>query len=499
MTSDLHYPEDNGTAGSSGENRNFYGGTRNTSGEDQNTNGGNTYGSGTFGGSAYGSSTYGTDTSGDDLRNQNLSDGYENTGTSGDWEYRVNQIPRTQERSYVYGNGNGAPSRKRKSGRGWMYLLGFITGIVLAVIVFVGIAAYARYRGSRATSDINSKILTFQKMINESFLFDSDVDYNDGMLRGYIEALNDPYSVYYNEEEYAKLKESSSGTYSGIGVMVQQDPATGYVNVIKVFEGSPAKEAGMQKDDIIWKVRGEDVAGMDLNLIVAEIKGQEHTTVDLTVYRPSEQAYIDMTVERRKISVETVSHKMLENNTGYIEVTSFDEVTAGQFIEAFEDLKAQGMKAVIVDLRDNGGGLLSSVTAMLDYLLPEGVLTYTEDKNGTRQYIRSDEAAALDVPMAVLVNGNSASASELFTEAVRDYEVAVVVGTKSFGKGIVQTIYSLGDGTALKLTTSRYYSPNGICIHGDGIIPDYVVEAGTDPETDPQLDKALEVLSGGAG
>ena len=387
---------------------------------------------------------------------------------------------------YVY----RVPQPEKKRGG---FLAGFLTAAILGLLAVSIILIVKRQAAHVDMTDVNTKLDSFKQLIEEQYLFDSDVDYDSGILKGYIEALGDPYSVYYTADEFADLKESSSGTYNGIGVTIQQ-METGSVTIVRVFKGSPAEEAGIQKDDVVTKIEGEEVTDMDLNLVVAKVRGAENTFVHMTVYRPSESRYLEMDVMRKKISVETVTHKMLENQVGYIEVQSFDEVTAGQFKEAFADLKNQGMTSVIVDLRDNGGGLLSAVVEMLDYLLPEGTLTYTEDKNGDRQYYKSDKSAALEVPMAVLTNGNTASASELFTGAVKDYHVAVQVGTKTFGKGIVQTIYSLPDGTGIKITTSRYYSPSGTCIHGEGFTPDIIVE-GKNTEDDEVLQRAVEELT----
>ncbi len=377
---------------------------------------------------------------------------------------------------------------KKKSG----FLAGFLTAAILALCVIAVILVIRKDRTHVDMTTLNGKLDGIKELIDQYYLFDTDVDYDSGMLKGYMEALGDPYSVYYTKEEFDDLKESSSGIYSGIGVTIQQ-MESGTVNIIQVFSGSPAEEAGIVKDDIIYKVEGEETIGKDLNLVVAKVRGPENTSVHMTIYRPSENRYIEMDVMRRKIRVETVTYKMLEDNIGYIEVKSFDEVTADQFKQAFDALKKEGMTSVIVDLRDNGGGLLSAVTDMLDYLLPEGVLTYTENKNGKREYYESDKFAALDVPMAVLTNGNTASASELFTGAVKDYHKAIQVGTQTFGKGIVQSIISLNDGTGIKITTSRYYSPSGICIHGEGFTPDFIVEPG-DGEEDTQLEKAIEEL-----
>ena len=227
-------------------------------------------------------------------------------------------------------------------------------------------------------------------------------------------------------------------------------------------------------------------------MVVAKLKGEEGTTVNVTMYRPSEDTYIDFTVERAVVNVPTVTYKMLENNIGYIQVTEFDEVTVEQFSAAIDDLESQGMEKVIFDLRDNGGGLLTSVCSMLDRILPEELLVYTIDKDGNREEEWAQNPDQIDLPMVVLVNGNTASASEIFAGTLKDYDKAEIIGTTTFGKGIVQTIIPLNDGSALKLTTSEYYTPAGICIHGKGIEPDLTVEYDAEAEEDNQLQAAMD-------
>ena len=344
------------------------------------------------------------------------------------------------------------------------------------------------------SSELEKKLDSMKAMIDTYFLFDkSEADFETGILKGYMDALGDPYTVYYSPEEFDELMESTSGRYSGIGVVVQQN-TNGFITVVRPYLTGPGYAAGIRTDDIIYKVNGEEVTGQDLSLVVTRIKGEAGTTVDLQIYRPSTGEYIDMTVERAEMEIETITYEMLVDNIGYIAMTSFDEVTYDQFMKAYNDLKGQGMQALIVDIRDNGGGLLSSVTDILDDLLPAGVLTYTEDRDGNREYYRSAASASLDVPTVVLVNGYSASASEIFTGVMKEYGAATIVGTKTFGKGIVQVILALGDGSAVKITSSRYFLPSGVCIHGEGIEPDVVIEADPDTEEDDQLMKAIEIL-----
>ncbi len=347
-------------------------------------------------------------------------------------------------------------------------------------------------------SEIREKLSKIDAVINEYYLNESEIDEEkmiEGIYSGYVAGLGENYTTYYTAQEYADLMESSSGEYSGIGVSVSQNVETGVITIVNPFENGPGYEAGMRKDDILFAVEGEEVTGQDINSVVAKIKGEAGTTVDLTVYRPSTDEYIDMTVERRVVQNPTVTYEMKDGNIGYIQVTEFDEVTVEQFSTAISDLQGQGMQGLVVDLRDNPGGLLSSVCDMLDRILPEGnLLVYTMDKDGNREEHYAEDEDSLDLPMIVLVNGNSASASEIFTAALQDYDKATIMGTTTFGKGIVQVILPLDDGSAVKVTQSQYYTPNGVCIHGEGVTPDIEVEYDASSENDNQLDAALEQM-----
>ena len=223
-------------------------------------------------------------------------------------------------------------------------------------------------------------------------------------------------------------------------------------------------------------VDGVGVTGMDLHNVVAMMKGPEATKVKVTVVRDGEPDPVELVITRAKIEIETIEYEMLENNIGYILISGFEEPTPKQFKDAINDLQKQGMKGLVLDLRDNGGGLVDAVVEMLDYILPKGMIVYTEDKYGNREEYKGTDKDVLDLPMTVLINGNSASAAEIFAVAMQDYKAATLVGTTSFGKGIVQTILPLTDGTAVKITISRYFSPKGVCIHGEGVTPDVEVE-----------------------
>ena len=333
-----------------------------------------------------------------------------------------------------------------------------------------------------------------QSYIDRYFLFDyAKEDEESGIYKGMMAGLGDVYTTYYTPDEYASFMESSNGSYSGIGAMLSQDYNTGIITVVKVFDGSPAAEAGIQPDDILYKVKGEEVTGQDLSLVVTDLKGEEGTDVEISMMRDTE--VLDFTLTRRSIEVPTVEYKMLDENIGYIAISEFDDVTDEQFIAALEDLKTQGMKNLTIDLRNNGGGLVDVTCNILDQLLPEGLVVYTEDKNGERQEEYSDAEHYFDGKMAVLVNGNSASASEIFAGAIKDYGVGTLIGTQTFGKGIVQSLFPLSDGSAIKITVSRYYTPAGNNIHGVGITPNIILERDTESEEDNQLQKAMEVLS----
>lgn len=370
--------------------------------------------------------------------------------------------------------------------------------LIVAICVGIGINAVKTETGSKTTisSEVSGKLDFLKDVIDLKYLEKTDEKtLEENIYKGLLQGLNDPYSVYYTKDEYDALKEETSGSYCGIGALVSQNADTGVITAINVFKGSPAEKAGMKNGDIIYKVEDKEVTGEDLNNVVAKMKGEKDTKVKINVYRTSEKEYIDLEVTRDKVDVPTVEHKMLDKSKGigYIQITQFEEVTYDQFKEALDDLKKQGMKSVIFDLRNNPGGLYDTVCEMLDDLLPEGTLVYTKDKDGNKQEKKSD-ANFLDMPMVVLQNENSASASEIFAGAIQDFGAGKIVGTQSFGKGIVQSIIPLSDGSAVKLTVEKYYTPKGVNIHGKGITPDVKVEISKDGKKDNQLQKAIEVI-----
>ncbi|MGN0336979.1 MAG: S41 family peptidase [Lachnospiraceae bacterium] len=351
------------------------------------------------------------------------------------------------------------------------------------------------------TPSVESKIERLADAIDQ--LYYEDVDEEDlvqGLYKGLLEGVGDSYTAYYTPEEYKELMISATSSLSGIGIVMQQNPDTMQVTVNYVYEGSPAEKAGILAGDLIVQAGDAVATSMELSEFATQIRGDEGTTVHLKLYRYG-KGYLELDVERAIIDVPTLKGEMLDDGIGYIMIAEFGNKTAEEFADTVSELKAQGMTSMIVDLRNNPGGIVDSVTAMLDQILPEGVTVWTEDKYGNKKEYTSD-AACLDYPMVVLINGNSASSSEIFAGAIRDYKYGTLIGTKTFGKGIVQSIRRLADGSAIKLTTSRYFTPSGQNIHGEGIEPDIKLEYKyLDPDAteydmmnDNQILKAIEVL-----
>lgn len=345
------------------------------------------------------------------------------------------------------------------------------------------------------------KLSTIEDMIDVYF-YQEDVDdalLEEGVYRGALGALGDPYTCYYTTEELNKLMEQTSGIYYGIGAYVSLDETGLYPMITQPIAGSPAEEADLRPGDIIYEINGESTYGKNLDSAVAMIKGKEGTEVELTIVRSTETDYLHVTLVRRLVEAPTVEFEMLEDGMAYIRITEFSDVTVPQFADALASARGSDMKGLILDLRANPGGSLTAVVDIAKMLLPEGLVVYTEDKYGHRDEYKCDGKREFDKPLVVLVDGNSASASEVLAGAIKDYELGVLVGTKTFGKGIVQKVYSLNDGSAVKMTVSSYYSPKGINIHGTGIEPDKVCEFDAEAyygeeQFDNQLDYAKQVL-----
>lgn len=370
------------------------------------------------------------------------------------------------------------------------FLKGAVCGAVVTSIIVIA-------KGSLDTKHaffeplpmtISEKATVIAAMLEENYIGDFEkTDLADEMYESMAEAMGDPYTVYLTEKQMQAFIQDTGGTISGIGIVITQDE-NGNCFIKEVLENSPAEEAGIKAGDIIRAIDGKDVTGMSVIDISALTKGAKGTKIKITVERNG--ADMDFEVERSNIDLQYVKSDV-DGDIGYIKITEFTKLTANQFEDALKELKSKNIKGLIIDVRDNPGGMIDSVTQIADDLLPEGIITYTVDKNGNKKDFVSAEGE-LDMPIAVLVNGSSASASELFAGALQDYGKGVIVGTQTFGKGIVQGLYSLGDGSGIKITIQKYYTPNGVCIHGVGITPDYVVE--NNDSDDAQYEKALEIL-----
>jgi carboxyl-terminal processing protease len=342
-------------------------------------------------------------------------------------------------------------------------------------------------------SKVEAKLNALDSVLDSNFYFD-DVDDDtaaDSIYKAYLAAYGDKYTVYYTPEEYKSMMESTTGTFYGIGAVCQQSDEGG-VLIVEPYEDAPAYKAGVRKGDRVIAVDGKDVTDMELSAAVAIIKGDKGTQVTLTIVRGTET--MEFTITRDAVNVQTVSYQMEEDSIGYIAISQFDDVTTSQFANALSDLKSQGMKGLIVDIRSNPGGVLSVVVDIVDSIVPKGLIVYTEDANGNRKEYNGTNSSEIEVPMAVLVDENSASASEIFAGVIQDYGKAKIIGTQTFGKGIVQTIQPLTDGSAIKYTIAKYYTAKGQDIHGHGVTPDIVVEYDASSGTDNQYEAALDYI-----
>lgn len=394
---------------------------------------------------------------------------------------------------------------------------GLLCGLLLAIFVmssvYVGKEVYTmvRYRNlqeaqaNAADAVVNSATTTKMQVIKDTmetyYLEDVDEEAMEkGVYSGMVQSLGDPYSVYYSAEDLEQFQQQTEGIYYGIGAYIGKDEGTGLPKISGVIENTPAQESGLQYGDIIVEVEGNSIQGLDNTEVVQLIKGEEGTTVNITIFREGEADYLYFDVERRKIESPTVDQEMFDGGIGYIRIKEFDDITLDQFTEALAVCKGSDMTGLILDLRDNPGGNLTTVTEIARMLLPKGIIVYTQDKNGERVEYTCDGKNELKIPMVVLVNGGSASASEILAGAIKDYGKGTLLGTTTFGKGIVQKVIGLTDGSAIKVTVSNYYTPNGNNIHKIGIEPDEELKLDVDAYlkdgTDNQLERAKEILSG---
>ena len=425
-----------------------------------------------------------------------------------DWNSndRKNIPAETDIRTDSADEGKGKDPEKNSGGR---FSTGVLTGVLVTVLVICGAAGIWKVFAGRgdytsastvSEADVNKKLDQINSLIEDYYLYEDDIDEDtliDGIYSGYAEALGDPYTEYYDEKETEALYESTSGEFSGIGATMSKSADSDEITVSNVYDDSPADKAGLKQGDVIYQVDDHSASGKDLETVVSWIKGEQGTEVVLHVLRDGKE--IELTATRDIIEVHTVSSEMKDNQIGYIAVSEFDSVTYDQFKEALDNLESQGMQGLVIDLRGNPGGSLTTVTDMLKLLLPEGTIVSTKDKYGNTEEITCDGKHEFTKPLAVLVNQYSASASEIFSGAIQDYGTGTIVGMTTYGKGVVQQLMDLWDGTCLKVTIAEYYTPSGRSINGTGVEPDVEVEYEYDknnPEADNQLDKALEVVSG---
>lgn len=406
---------------------------------------------------------------------------------------------------------NAQPPRKKKSqGFASGMIIGAVSAFMAVILLILSVAAVCIAKGyihigvngdvyiqSDAVTDsdgIGSEVegkLNAIDSVLESFYF-GDVDdetAKDNIYKAYLSSYGDKYTMYYTADEYKALKESTNGKFYGIGAVCQLS-GEGGVLLVDVYDNGAGYQAGLRSGDRVVNVDGRDITDMELSSAVALIKGDKGTSVTLEVIRGTER--LTFSVVRDAVEAKTVSYTLLDNNIGYLSISQFEEVTTKQFKAAVEDLQSQGMKGLVIDIRNNPGGLLDTVVGMLKYMLPDGLIVYTEDKQGNRKEYKGQDNDEFNLPLAVIVNGNSASASEIFAGAIQDYGKGTIIGTQTYGKGIVQTVKPLTDGSAIKFTIAKYFTPKGQDIHGKGVTPDIVVEYDTDADVDTQLDAAIK-------
>lgn len=380
---------------------------------------------------------------------------------------------------------------------------GFGAAFVLLAVIYFGGQFLAQMNIALPFGMSNTvKIRQIEEMLDTYYVEDYDKELAEELMyTGLVAGVGDPYTYYLSADSLAEQVEKNSGHFVGIGVEIYAGDDV-YIVVSSVTPGGPAEAAGILAEDKITEVDGESITGKTAADVSALVKGEEGTDVTLTIFRESTGEVLEKTVTRQDIQVQTVSWRMMDDNIGYISITNFRENTYNQFKEALDTLEAEGMEKLVLDLRNNTGGLVKSAHEIGEELLPEGIMVYTMDKEGNREDTLCDDVYN-DVPMVVLVNGNSASAAEILAGAIQDTGRGELIGTTTFGKGLVQRLFTLPDGSGLNVTIQKYYTPNGTSIHGVGITPDYEVELQEEyaqqtnipAEADTQLQKAVEVLS----
>ena len=410
-------------------------------------------------------------------------------------EETQNQLPETEQDSV------------KKEKKKHPFRNGFLSGVAVCLVIALMVVIvketmlHSTIGSGFMTKHGVEKVNLLSDVIDQYYYKDiTDEEKMEGIYKGLMSSTNDKYSDYYSPKEFKDLMVTMEGDYGGIGATLSQDKVTKEVSVVEVYEGSPAARAGLERGDIVISVDGHLGTDESLDDFVQRIRGEEGTSIEMVYKRDDQEHTIEIT--REEVIVPSVSHRMLDDKIGYIRISSFVNGTQKDFEDALADLQSQGMQGIVFDMRDNGGGMVDSVVAILDDILPAGTVVYTMDKSGKREDYTSDDAKKIDIPVTVLVNENTASAAEIFTGAIRDFNYGTIIGTNTFGKGIVQSTVPLSDGSAVKITVATYYTPSGECIHEKGIKPDIELEFSYADENpteydelkDNQVQKAMEVL-----
>lgn len=406
-----------------------------------------------------------------------------------------NQLPETEQDSV------------KKEKKKHPFRNGFLSGVAVCLVIALMVVIvketmlHSTVGSGFMTKHGVEKVNLLSDVIDKYYYKDiTDEEKMEGIYKGLMSSTNDKYTDYYSPKEFKDLMVTMEGDYGGIGATLSQDKVTKEVSVVEVYEGSPAARAGLERGDIVISVDGHLGTDESLDDFVQRIRGEEGTSIEMVYKRDDQEKTIEIT--REEVIVPSVSHRMLDDKIGYIRISSFVNGTQKDFEDALADLQSQGMQGIVFDMRDNGGGMVDSVVAILDDILPAGTVVYTMDKSGKREDYTSDDAKKIDIPVTVLVNENTASAAEIFTGAIRDFNYGTIIGTNTFGKGIVQSTVPLSDGSAVKITVATYYTPSGECIHEKGIKPDIELEFSYADENpteydelkDNQVQKAMEVL-----
>ena len=384
-----------------------------------------------------------------------------------------------------------------------------LTAFITFIITSIGMYKYIEGDGKLAalasdtSNDITVSLEKYKEIIDKYYLGDVDEDkLKEGAIKGYIEGLNDPYTEYISKEDMKDYMQETLGNYVGIGIYMTADQKLDKVKVLSPIKESPAEKAGIEPGDIIVSVNGKTYKASEMSAMSNDIKGEEGTEVEITILRGTETK--EFKVKREKIKVNPVEGKVLDNNIGYIKFTSFDETTADDFKNKYEELKKSNIKSLIIDLRNNGGGLVDQALKIADYITEkDSVLLYEVDKNGKEEVKKSENDPIISEPIIILTNENTASASEILAGALKDLGKATIVGTKTYGKGVIQQILTVKDGSGIKLTVEEYQTPNRNKINKIGIEPNETVELPSDVESvlnvpedkDTQLQKAQEIAN----